>query len=80
LVVKIWDELKNGDFESAKSTQEKICEIASRFRKDDQIARIKYALCVILDAYSPQVLPPLMPLDKFAKKEIDELFDKKLLG
>jgi len=80
LVVKIWNELRNGDYESAENTQKKICEIASHFRKDDQIARIKYALCVILDNYSPQVLPPLLPLDEFAKREIDELFDKKLLG
>ncbi|MDR0304369.1 MAG: dihydrodipicolinate synthase family protein [Chitinispirillales bacterium] len=80
LAVKMWNQLQNSDFDDAKKTQEQICEIASHFRKDDQIARIKYALSRILNEYSPEVLPPLLPLDKFAKKEIDELFDKKILG
>jgi 4-hydroxy-tetrahydrodipicolinate synthase len=80
LVVKVWSELQNGCFENAEKPQEQICEIASYFRKNDQIARIKYALSVILDDYPSQVLPPLMPLDNDAKKEIDELFNKKVIG
>jgi 4-hydroxy-tetrahydrodipicolinate synthase len=80
LVVKIWSELKNNDFENAEKTQKQICEIASYFRKPDQIARIKYALSKILDGYSQSLLPPLIELDKSAKKEIDELFHKEMLG
>jgi 4-hydroxy-tetrahydrodipicolinate synthase len=80
LVVKIWNELQNGDFDSAKKTQAQICEIASYFRRDDQIARIKYALSRILSDYSTQMFPPLLPLEEKVKNEIDELFGKKTLG
>lgn len=80
LVVKIWDELQNGDFAGAQKTQEKICEIAARFRKDDQISRIKYALSKILKDYPQDAELPLLPLGESEKKEIDELFEKELLG
>ncbi|MCL1945920.1 MAG: dihydrodipicolinate synthase family protein [Chitinivibrionia bacterium] len=79
LVFRIWNELQNGDFENAFITQKEICEIANNFRKDDQIARIKYALSKILRGYSQETPPPLLPAGESAKKEIDELFQKGLL-
>jgi len=76
IVVKIWNELQAGDEVSAQKTQKEICEIAATFRKDDQIARIKYALSKIIDGYGKEMLPPLLEADNAAKTEIDELFQR----
>ena len=51
LVLKIWQELKVGDFESAEKTQEEIREISAEFRKPDQIQRIKRAVSKIIKDY-----------------------------
>ncbi len=79
LVMKIWQELQNGEMECAKKTQEKICEIADCFRKQNQIARIKYALSRILENYPQEISLPFLSADNETKKEIDRLFDKGIL-
>jgi 4-hydroxy-tetrahydrodipicolinate synthase len=73
LVMRIWNELKSGNLESAQKTQEEICIIAEKFRKPDQIARIKYALSRILDGYPEEISLPFLPADESSKKEIDLL-------
>jgi len=80
LVMKIWNELKSSEIENAKKTHKEICEIAIHFRKTDQIARIKYALSKILGSYPQEISLPFLPADNEAKKEIDKLFEMKILG
>lgn len=79
LVVKIWEELQIGDEVGAKITQREIGNLAATFRKDDQIARIKYALSKIIDGYPTEMLPPLLEANGIAKAEIDVLFQKNCI-
>jgi 4-hydroxy-tetrahydrodipicolinate synthase len=79
-VMKIWNEINCGETDNAKKTQEEICKITAHFRKDDQIARIKYALSKLLEgAYPQEISLPLMPADEKAKQEIDAIFEAGVL-
>lgn len=75
-VMKIWKELRAGDLDSAQETQGHICKITDMFRKTNQIARIKYALSIILSGYPQEISLPFLPADENAKQEIDTLFEK----
>ena len=76
-ILVLFNQARNSN-ENLENLQKEISSASAIFKKNKQIARIKYALSLIVDQYPPFVRIPLVELTEEEKTEIKEFITNAL--